>query len=200
MRRALTAFLMVAAFTGCGDRARVLQPRVATTLDVVTPFAAMSLGQSVRIQARLLDQLGQEMEMPAGLSLVSRNPDAITFDGDLATGQKATPGTWLVASLATNGKVLADSVSFSVSCQPMLIVRVTPASMTLAVGESATAIVELIACGEATRPVLTWTSLNPAVASVDPATGRVTGVAIGSTSVRGTGASGSSYTVPVTVR
>ena len=68
-------------------------------------------------------------------------------------------------------------------------VHFTPAETTIAVGHGFSASVALASCGgaQSLTDVITWQVENDAVASVDAATGRVTGTAPGETRVLATG-------------
>ena len=70
-------------------------------------------------------------------------------------------------------------------CPSDLRTRVTPAELTLAVGESAAVFAEALGCGgtELLAERFVWTSSDTLVARVDAATGRVTGYAPGATDV-----------------
>ena len=76
-----------------------------------------------------------------------------------------------------------------VACTRELRVHFTPAETTIAVGHGFSASVALASCGgaQSLTDVITWQVENDVVASVDPATGRVTGRAPGETRVLATG-------------
>src|SRR5436190_14423937 len=76
-----------------------------------------------------------------------------------------------------------------VACTRELRVHFTPAETTIAVGHGFSASVVLASCGgaQSLTDVITWQVENDVVASVDPATGRVTGRAPGETRVLATG-------------
>lgn len=108
-------------------------------------------------------------------------------------------GTALIRVTTVDGGFTATStVTVNVSTPPIPVTSVTiaPSPVSVAVGASAT-LTATVLPANATNRTVTWTSTNPAIASVS-ATGVVTGVAVGSTTVRAT-AGGVSGTVTVTV-
>lgn len=89
------------------------------------------------------------------------------------------------------------------ACTDDLRQRIDPTSMTLDVGQEASASAEFLGCGGSKRLAdeITWSSADPAVASVDAATGRITGRSSGVTNVTPRGARyGVLHHVSVTVR
>lgn len=88
-------------------------------------------------------------------------------------------------------------------CTRELRIALAPRDTAIAVGESFTPAAALSSCGgrERLAETFTWVARDPAVAGVDPTTGRVTGRAPGATAVEVSGARyGRLSAVGVTVR
>ena len=88
-------------------------------------------------------------------------------------------------------------------CTDDLQQRLAPTSTTITVGQEVRATAEFLGCRGSKRfsDEITWSSADPAVASVDTATGRITGRSPGTTSVTPRGAKyGVLQHVTVTVR
>jgi hypothetical protein len=89
------------------------------------------------------------------------------------------------------------------ACTDDLRQRLDPTSATLDVGETVQARAEFLGCGGSKRLTdeITWSSADPAIASVEATTGRITGRSPGTTTVTPSGARyGAIGHVPVTVR
>jgi uncharacterized protein YjdB len=73
------------------------------------------------------------------------------------------------------------------ACTRELSVRVAPEAQTLRVGESFTPTIALTSCGgrERLSDTIAWRTADAAIASVQAATGRVTAVAPGETTITG---------------
>ena len=87
---------------------------------------------------------------------------------------------WLLSIL-----FLAPSVS-SCGCNAILNISISPSTVTLAVGETASPPqISVSGCTEPRRVVdiASWSSNNPDIALVDAATGVITGVAPGETNI-----------------
>lgn len=74
------------------------------------------------------------------------------------------------------------------ACTDELRIEFSPRERSLGIGESFTPVFRLSSCGGQKKlsTSITWQSADPAIASVDPQSGRITGVAPGQTSVTGT--------------
>lgn len=117
---------------------------------------------------------------------------------------RRSPGTGLLVLLAGLVAVITScGLLDGGDCTSELGTQVTPASATIAVGEAFTASVALSSCGgrQQLADAITWAVADTAIASVAPATGRVVGLRVGTTTVRGTGRQyGPVAAIPVTVR
>ncbi len=72
------------------------------------------------------------------------------------------------------------------ACTQELGISIEPQTITLRSQEAVTPKVELLSCGgtQRLRDRYSWTSVNPAVATVDSKTGMVTGLSVGGTSIQ----------------
>jgi len=88
------------------------------------------------------------------------------------------------------GVALAGCDHAVTACTDELRIALAPRDTAVAVGEGFTPAVALSSCGGRNRLVdtFTWVARDPAVVSVDPATGRTTGRAPGETAVEVSGA------------
>lgn len=103
---------------------------------------------------------------------------------------RARRGARMLVALGTIGAALPGCDDPITACTRELRIALAPRDTTIAVGESFLATVALSSCGgrEHVTDTFTWTTRDPAVAEVDPTTGRVTGRAPGTTAVEVSGA------------
>jgi hypothetical protein len=189
------------------DESTVLTQPVAAKLDLMegrNDFGMM-LGISIRLRPVLVSVAGDTLDMPAGFTLVSRNPANVSVDsGTWIHARTMNPGTWVVGSVPYHGTTLTDSVNASVSCTLELIIGVSPSTISVAVGEtSAAPVVTLKTCGGQinVNDTFTWTVADATIASVNTTTGAVTGLKVGQTSITVRGATHSFIgSIAVTVR
>jgi len=146
------------------------------------------VGSPVPLRVTARDASGRELP-PGAATFVSRDPGVVAVDGaGVVTG--VSPGaSYVVGSIASGGRILADSVEIHVECTMELRVHTSPRDTTIAVGESFVPRVEMSGCGGHVRlsDTLTWRARDPRVLHVDPATGRARGRAPGETWVEVTG-------------
>ncbi len=185
------AALLLAAL-GCDD-ATSGSGNVAR-LDATPPALALVVDESRTISARALDASGT----PLARSLFWSVSDASVLSVSQAgTVTAIAPGSAQVAA-SSNGRSVV--VPVTVTARPVALVRVTPGTSTVRVGQSTTLQVQLLDASGGPlsgRPV-TWTTSAAAVATVG-ATGTVAGVSAGAATI--TAASGGvSGTAVVTVQ
>jgi hypothetical protein len=117
--RPLLAALFTSALLGCGDKVLLLRDATEPTLELfpghINPVGGMTPG-SMRVPVGLIDRSGATVMYPAGLTFVSRSPDIVRVDSAtyITTVKPQGGTTWLVASLAFEGRVLYDSLNFAV--------------------------------------------------------------------------------------
>ncbi len=173
MRTTLTP-LALAAVVGCGT-----DPPVATTL-TVTPEEALlvSLGETVLLTVEIEDQYGDPIVGEAVTWASSRSGTATVSDGTVTAVGNGT------ASVTATVDQLTGTATVTVAQRPHTV-SVTPASVLLGPpGEEAQMAFEAQdARGNVIdRPSATWTTADPAVATVSDG-GLVTSVADGETTV-----------------
>ena len=172
--RSVLSSLALMAVVGCGA-----DPPVATTL-TVTPEEALlvSLGETVLLAADIEDQYGDPMEGEEVTWASSRSGTATVSDGTVTAVANGT------ASITATLGQLTGTATVTVA-QRAHAVSVTPASVLLGPpGEEAQMTFEALdARGNVVdRPSATWTTADPAVATVSD-DGLVTSVADGETTV-----------------
>jgi hypothetical protein len=202
-RRSL--LLLALAVVACTSRTEPAAP-VTAKLDLYPgphDFALM-LGAVMKVPIGLFDAAGEPLEMPGGLTLVSRSPAIISVDSGTWIRARAMGGAWLVATVPYHGTILTDSNNVGVVCTAELIVGITPTNVTLAVGESSVApVVTLKGCGGQLTftDTFEFTAIDPTIVSVNLTTGRATGLSVGTTGIAVRGAfHGMIGIIAVTVR
>ncbi len=123
----------------------------------------------------------------------SDKPEIATVDANgKVTGVKAGEAT-ITVTTEDGGK----TATCKVTVKPNLVSEITLAALAIYVGESET-ITATVKPDDATNKALTWTSSDETVATVD-ATGKVTGVKIGTTTITATAQDGSGVSGSCTV-
>jgi uncharacterized protein YjdB len=164
-----------------------------TTIEVRFPVGTVTVGptgQTIRqegalqLTATTIDQSGATVTGRA-VTWASLNPAIATVS---ATGLVAgvADGT---ATITATSEGVTGQVTITVSGSPVIAtVTVSPAAPFLAVGtqQQLTATAKAGSGTTIGTAVFAWTSSNPAVATVDPATGMVTVVAAGSATITAT--------------
>ena len=122
-----------------------------------------------------------------------------------ADGKKNTTLTFAKTGTAAYAGTYTDTLTFTVSLGVALI-NVNPTSVSVSAPNSAIVGVGLnktltatVSPNDATNKSVTWSSSNPAIATVDTQTGEVTGVAQGTVQITATTINGISATCTVTV-
>ena len=136
-------------------------------IQTVPDPANLKVSVNVTVTGAVTEQLGPGLRAE-GWKRMKREPINVTLLG--------------VAMLVGGCGVLGPE-----ACTSDLSWRVTPEEAQLAVGESSIARAEAFGCGgrEPLDEDMRWTSADPAVASVDPMTGRITAEAPGNTTIIG---------------
>jgi hypothetical protein len=211
-RRSLALFLTMCACLSCGGESTAPAEPIAARLEMHPPLKgnSIAMGNSIQVTFKLFDTENREMQIPPGLTFISRNPAVISVESDHRI-QTRSPGpqVWLVASLSHQGRTIADSAAMSVTCTLELRISIRPDSVALNVGESFTPSAELSTCGGHVRvnDTITYSafyatnSTVTGVISVDSLTGATTALKPGSawTVVRSAN-HGQLGAIPVTVR
>ncbi len=181
---ALSAVLVACAALACGDDEPVAPPPpVATTVEVAPATAQLSaLGETVQLSATVRDQNGNAMA-GAAVNWSSSSSAVATVS---AAGIVTAAGNGTATITATSGTV-SGTASVTVAQAPATV-AVTPDAVQLTtIGETAQLAAEVSdANGNAIADAaVAWASADEAVATVD-ATGLVTAVANGETTVSAT--------------
>lgn len=154
-------------------------PAAVASVTVTPATASVDSGKTVQLTATLRDANGATLTGRA-VTWTSLNPGIATVSGTgLVTG--VAPGTAQVYA-ASEGK--SDTTTITVVRPPVATVTLTPASATVETGKTVrlTATLRDASGTPLTGRQVTWTSLNPAVATVSN-DGLVTGVAVGTAGV-----------------
>jgi len=126
---------------------------------------------------------------------ISSNPEKATVNADgLVTG--VDKGTATIIAVATDGSNVQGRVTIDITVK-VASIAIKPAEPVVGVGGSLTLAAEVLPA-EANQAV-TWTSSDPTKAAIDPATGIVTGVALGSAVITAAAADGGDIKGTVTV-
>jgi uncharacterized protein YjdB len=157
--------------------AYVARDAAVTDFVVTGRTASLATGDTVHLSARACCSSGEAL-FPVNAGWVSRDPlVAVVGQGTgIVTG--VAPGrAWIVATLYNGTQ---DSLKVDVA-DPIASVTIESPSPALgAIGDAATlAAVARDAAGASVAATILWRSLDPGVATVDPATGTVTGAANG---------------------
>jgi len=151
------------------------------TLDPAT--STVPTGASVLLSASGTYSDGTTRALQSGVTWTSTNAAIASVDASgLVTG--TGPGGPVTISAGFQGQ--SGSAKVSTSDAALNSITVTPASPSIVAGST----VQLVATGNysnGTSPVLasgvSWQSSNGAIASVDPATGKVTGMQVGTANI-----------------
>jgi hypothetical protein len=195
---------VVSAAFACSKNEPVAAAPVVARLDLFGGGSIISMGfdQVVRLDPVLVSLAGDNLEMPPGFTLVSRDSSKVSVEnGTWIHSRAATPSTRVVGTVLYHGTLLGDSLSVTVSCPAVLIPIVTPSSISIAIGE--TSVVPVVSlrggCGETLSDTFTWTVADPTIVSVNAATGAVTGLSVGNTLLTAHGVRYGNFSIGVTV-
>ena len=158
------------------------------------PTGSVQVGGAITLAAQVLDAAGNPMR-DRKIVWSSEDPRIATVnESGVVVGVAA--GNVLIAA-SSGGK--SASAAISVSSRPVTLVRVTPASGTIAVGSTGTLTAEAFdAAGDPANGLpVTWKSSNESVATINNA-GAVTGVVTGSVTITAT-ISGRDGTASITI-
>ena len=162
----------------------------------------MSCNQVVHLDPVLVSLAGDNLEMPPGFTLVSRDSSKVSIEnGTWIRSGAATPGTQVVGTVIYHGTLLADSLAVIVNEPAVLIAGMIPGSISIAIGETSVAPVVSLhgGCGETLSDTFNWTVTDPSIVSVNAATGAVTGLKVGQTLLTAHGARYGNVSAGVTV-
>lgn len=172
----------------------IVPPPTAAQLTVTPASATLMLAQTVRLEAVLRDPDGQVLTGRA-VTWSSTNTDVAEVS---PLGVVTARGLGVTVVVATS-EGLSASAGITVIRAPVATLTVAPTTLSLIVGEAGQLAASPRDAGGAIVPdvPITWTSSQPAVASVS-STGEVRALAAGSATITASGA-GKSAEVAVTV-
>lgn len=170
-----------------------VRQRRATSISISPTAPSVQAGQTAQLTARVLDQQGTDMTQPVAWASGSPAIASVSPAG-LVSGHVAGNAT----ITATSG-TLASSVVAAVENIPVATVQVSPATLTLIVGQEGLLRATAYAADQSVLAGRTasWASQNSAVATVSPS-GVVRGIAVGSATIQAT-IEGRAATAVVTV-
>lgn len=173
-------FGVVLLGTSCAESTTT--PNLVATVEITPPASTVRAGSTVSLAARAKDAAGNTLDARA-IAWSSNNKDVATVSAAGVVTALA-PGEARIAASVAGHSGLA---TITVTARVVASVAVSPATVSMQVGVSAPLLAQpLDVDGQIlTGRVITWTSSNPAVASVS-ATGTVTGIAAGATTITAT--------------
>jgi len=176
----------------------ILYPSVLTSIAIIPTIVPIQIGTTQQLTAICSDQYGKDMTCPT-LTWSSSNPSIATVDQfGLVTGM--TEGSSSITT-TTSGVTSGTSVTM-VTTPPSVLtsIEITPTIAQIQIGTSQqlTAICSDQYGKNMTCPILTWSSSNPSMATVDQS-GLVTGMTEGSSSITATASGVTSDTSVITV-
>ena len=180
------------ALTGCGGGES--GPAPAARIDLSTVSVALTpIGATRTVTASVKDAGGGVLSSAP----VTWSSDVPTIATVTAAGASATITG--VASGSTTIRAISGAATATISVQVAGVrsVSVSPATTAIRVGDTQ-AFTAVVAADAGVSTAITWTSVNPAVASIS-ATGMVTGVSVGSTIVRATSVADPTFNTTATV-
>ncbi len=180
LRVSVIVSAVVSANVSCNDAA-VAPIRVAS-ITLTPPASTIAAGSTITLAARPLDANGTTVDVPA-ITWSTNNPAVATVSASGIVNALAAGNARIAASAF--GKSATASVT--VTAKAVASIIVAPATVTMRVGATATLQPRTLdADGSVlTGRTITWSSSNPAVATVS-ATGSVVGVAAGAATVTAT--------------
>jgi Bacterial Ig-like domain (group 2)/Kelch motif/Galactose oxidase, central domain len=177
--------LNVYLYSGNTKLARVSFVSGLLAIDVTpaTPSVAKGLTQQFTATGTFSD--GRTLDLSNSVTWVSSSPAVATLS---AAGLAQTLALGSTTVTATSGSV-SNSTLFSVTAAVPVSLSVTPNPLRSGVGitlqPTATATYSDGTTADVTH-LATWTSSEPSVASIDPLTGLITGVSLGSSAIEST--------------
>lgn len=183
-RRRWTLALAYAALIVSCDSPFAPVVEEVTRLDITPPVLTMVLGGNATLVARVY---GSDPDIPLSTARVfwsTQDPTVVTVNqGGVVSAVGAGTG-----QIAASSGGLSRTIAVTVSPRPIALVRITPPAANVIAGQTLALSGEAID-GEGTvlsNRVLEWSSSAPEIATVD-ATGLVTGVAIGQSTISAVG-------------
>lgn len=204
IRRLAVAMAIASAAFACSKNEPVAVAPVGAKLVLFHNASSITVSciQVVQLDPVLVSLAGENLEMPPGFTLVSRDTSKVSIEnGASIHSWAATPGTRVVGTVIYHDRLLGDSLSVTVNEPAVLIAGVIPNGISIAIGE--TSVVPVVSlhggCGETLSDTFTWTVADPTIVSVNAATGAVTGLKVGQTLLTAHGARYGDFHVGVAI-
>lgn len=181
---------MTMLLTGCDLFFDLIDNPINTTISMRTAELKLQIGQQETRTATSLS--------PATITYASADPAVatVTQQGTVTALKEGT--TRITASVDAVDYWTAASVSYLVTVvsgkKPVTSVTINKPSTSIVVGQTETLQVATITPDDATDKTIVWSSGDKTIATVDPATGLVTGVAAGTVSITATATQGTADT------
>ena len=186
------ALALFVALTGCGGGEG--GPAPAARIDLSTTSVALNaIGATRTVTASVKDASGGVLSS-APVTWSSDAPSIATVTSGGASGTITGVASGSTTVRATSG---AATATVSVQVAGVRSVSVSPAATAIRVGDTQ-AFTATVAADAGLSTAVTWASTNPAVASIS-ATGVVTGVSVGGTTVRATSVADPTFSTTATV-
>jgi uncharacterized protein YjdB len=186
---------LIATLPACNEHiTRKIEARVVS-LDLVPLLDTLEVGDSIVFLAAPLD--ASNNPLTAAVRFTSTQPGIASVHESSGKVLALTKGT--AAIEASVGDITRGGVIVVISSADVATIAISPATPSVQVGSigTLTAVAKNVT-GDPVPAVFTWASANPAIATVNPSTGFVTGVAAGNTTVSAS-FGGVTATVPLTV-
>jgi uncharacterized protein YjdB len=175
-RSALMAGVVALGLAACGDDVTVAPPSSGSggvsSVTVAPTSATVTVGSSILLTANVIADSGK-----TGVTWVSSDQTVATVDASGRVTGVAVGNVTVVATSTANTAISGAAAVAVVQAPPGVnSFTLTPTSVTLALGQSATIVPNFSLAPGVTAPTVTWASLTPTVATVDQ-TGKITAVA-----------------------
>ena len=178
------------------DTAHVTVIEPVASVEVLPASPSVVERRAINLTASVKDRHGVSLPTRP-VSWSSGNPSTATVTNGVVTG--VAPGS---TTITATSEGVSGSTTVTVTVPPVFKVEVSPQAPTIIVGAFVDAAARLeddlgeVLIGRA----VVWTSSTPSVASVDPTTGRITGIAAGSATITATSEEKTGTTLITVVR
>ncbi len=174
---------------------------IAAGLSVPTEVISVNLSSASIIVGSTTTATATVLPENASNKTVSWSSSDITVatvnsSSGVVTGVAA--GTANIIATAQDGSNITGQAAITVSNQPVTGIVVSLPSPTIAVGSNTTA-TATISPANATNKSIAWSSLQTNIATINSSTGVITGVALGTATIRATAQDGSGVTGETTI-
>gem|GEM_PF-6529064 len=188
---AVAAIMLMAVMTGC----RPDEPKtISVTSITISPSGDVSVevGKTTTLSATIApsDATNKAVTWSSG------NTNIATVDAQTGVITGVSAGTVTIHATAADGSGVVVTKSVTVVPNEIKVtgIAIAPAeNVSVVVGRTIT-LTATVSPANATNNEITWSSLNPSIATIDTQTGEVTGVSAGKATIRVSAAGGSGVT------